>query len=362
MPRAKSVLLPVLFVAGAGVACATGIACTGLAAKSLRRCAISKLRHGSGQKLRGKVTVITGGSRGLGLALAEEFGRRGATLVLAARDADELERARRLLVERRAAFSPDDILTVAADLRSPVDAERVVREATRRFGRVDILINNAGVITVGPVENQTVEDFHSIMESNFYSGLHCAMAVLPQMRERGAGSIVNITSIGGKVSVPHLLPYSASKFAAVGFSQGLHAELRSKGIHVLTVCPGLMRTGSHRAALFSGNAASEYQWFSFSANLPGASTSAAAAARRIANAVEARETEIAITPQAIIAARAGQIVPELTAFFMSTAARFLPGPAAEGQPPRPGSEVGTRDPLPARFIGSTAARRYNQAG
>ena len=166
-----------------------------------------------------------------------------------------------------------------------------------------MLINNAGVITVGPIENQTLEQFREVMDSNFYSGLHCTLAVLPQMLERRAGSIATVTSIGGRISVPHLLPYCASKFAAVGFSEGLGIELRSRGIRVTTICPGLMRTGSHRNALFTGDASREYQWFSLAANMPGASASARHAAKKIANGIAAGCAEITITPEALIAAR-----------------------------------------------------------
>jgi NAD(P)-dependent dehydrogenase (short-subunit alcohol dehydrogenase family) len=308
----------------------------------------------------GKVVVITGGSRGLGLALAEEFGRRGALLVLAARNQVQLAEARRQLVERGAVRSADDVLIVAADLRRPEDASRLIDEATRRFGRVDVLINNAGVITVGPIENQTLEQFREVMESNFYSGLHCTLAVLPQMLERRAGSIANVTSIGGRVSVPHLLPYCASKFAAVGFSEGLGMEVRSKGIRVTTICPGLMRTGSHRNAFFTGDSSREYQWFSLAANMPGASASARHAAKKIANGIAAGYAEITITPQALLAARFGNLSPEAKRIAMMAMQMALPD-AKEGQNvPHRGGEVRERELFPASTIGSSAARRYNQ--
>ena len=311
---------------------------------------------------RGKVVVITGGSRGLGLALAEEFGRRGARLVLAARDAMELSNARQQLMECGAVRNIDDVLIVTADLRKQEDATRLIEEATRRFGRVDVLINNAGVITVGPVQNQGVEQFRQVMDSNFFTGLHCPLAVLPQMLERKEGSIANVTSIGGRIAVPHLLPYTASKFAAVGFSEGLGMELRMKGIRVTTICPGLMRTGSHRNAYFTGDAGREYQWFSLAANTPGASTSARNAARKIANALADGSAEIAITPQALLAARFGNLSPELKRLAMVTMQMALPD-AVEGQPdPRRGEEFQDHELFPARTFGSSAARRYNQSG
>jgi short-subunit dehydrogenase len=201
-----------------------------------------------------------------------------------------------------------------------------------------------------------------VMDTNFFSGVHCSMAVLPQMLGRGDGTIVNISSIGGKVAVPHLLPYTASKFAVTGFSQGLHAELRGKGIHVLTVCPGLMRTGSHLNALFSGDAPREYQWFSLLANLPGLSSTAQGAARKIVSAIISKSTEVSITPQAVLASRVSQIFPELTACLASAASRLLPNSGADGSAVRRGGEVRSLELKPAAKIGSRAAQRYNQVG
>ena len=334
-----------------------GIACTGAVAVY----AVGRCRRKSA-KLDGRTVLITGGSRGLGLAMAEEFGKAGARLVLVARHSEELERARWLLLRGRAVVSPDDVMVIAGDLRDPEIAERVIDQATSRFGAVDILVNNAGVITVGPVENQTVDDFRDVMDSNFFSGLHCTLAVLPQMLARGRGSIVNIASIGGKVAVPHLLPYSASKFAAVGLSEGLNAELRSKGIRVTTVCPGLMRTGSHLNALFTGDAEREYRWFSLSAGLPGVSTSARCAARKIVRATISGKSEIAITPQAMLAARLGNLCPTATMRAMQMANAALPSAVSGRTEKRRGAEVRGREVKPAVVFAEAAARRYNQRG
>jgi short-subunit dehydrogenase len=345
----------VVLVAGAAAAGA-GLLCAGTAAALVVR----GLGRRTARRLNGKVVLITGSSRGLGLAMAEEFGRRGAKLVLTARDPWQLERARQSLVERGAVENAEHVLMIPADLRQASEAKQVVERATEHFGRIDVLVNNAGVITVGPVENQRVEDFHEVMESNFFSAVHCALAVLPQMLQRRNGTIVNIASIGGKVAVPHMLPYTASKFATVGFSEGLHAELRAKGVHVLTVCPGLMRTGSHLGAQFGGDAAREYRWFSLAANLPGISTSAACAARRIVRAVVAGETEIAITPQAVVAARLAHLAPEIVGLVMGTVNRLLPAPVAAGRQFERGADVRGMEVTPAGAIGDAAARRYNQ--
>jgi short-subunit dehydrogenase len=309
--------------------------------------------------MRGKAVLITGSSRGLGLALAEEFLRLGAKVVLTARDGEELERARHMLMERTAADS-GAMITVPADLTKQEEAEYLVHRAVDAYGRIDVLVNNAGIISVAPIENQRVEDFRSVMDTNFFSQVHCTLAVLPHMLARHAGAIVNITSIGGKIAVPHLLPYSASKFAAVGFSEGLHAELRGKGVHVLTVCPGLMRTGSHLNALFAGNAASEYRWFSVGATTPGLAASASHAARRIVRGLLSRETELFITPQAAVAGRLAQVAPEITAVAMSLMNRVLPDPGA--QRPMPGSQAREREPSSVRVLGRAPARRYNETG
>src|SRR5439155_20405206 len=138
----------------------------------------------------------------------------------------------------------------------------------QRLGPTDVLVNNAGIIGIGPVDHMTLDDFQKAMAGNFYSALHCTLAVLPGMRGRRRGRIVNITSIGGKVSVPHLLPYSTSKFALVGLSEGLRAELAKDGITVTTVIPGLMRTGSPRQAEVKGQVEEELAWFSTSAASP----------------------------------------------------------------------------------------------
>jgi short-subunit dehydrogenase len=331
-----------------------GLGCAGVRAVAARAFQANRLR--------GKVIVITGGSRGLGLAMAEELGRAGAKLALCARDSEELERARNLLLQRHCVRDPKNIFLAAADLRKVEEAEWLILETFRHFGRIDILINNAGIISVGPVENQTLEDFRDAMDANFFSGLHCTLAVLPEMLARHSGTIVNITSIGGKVAVPHLLPYVASKFAAVGLSEGLSAELRAKGIRVTTVCPGLMRTGSHLNAYFKGKAAHEYSWFSVGAGFPGLSTSARSAARKIVRAVVSGKREIAITPQAILAARLCNLMPAMTSRFLQAANFALPSALSGSTEKHRGAEVSELEVKPLKVLASAAARRYNQVG
>ena len=275
------------------------------------------------EAMRGKVVVITGGSRGLGLTLAREFGRHGAHLVLAARNEEELRRALVSLQNAGAIPNAASALTVVCDVTKPEDCARVVEQSIVRYGRVDVLVNNAGIIDVAPFQDQPLSAFRESMEINFFGGLNMIQAVLPHMQNRGDGRIVNIASIGGKIGVPHLLPYVASKYALVGFSEGLRAELSGTGISVTTVNPGLMRTGSHVNARFGGNSQKEYEWFAISNLIPGSSTSAEAAARQIYRAAADRTAEIDITPQAWLAARIVGVAPGIAANVAGLLNRLL---------------------------------------
>ncbi len=309
--------------------------------------------------MRGKVTLITGSSRGFGLALAEQFARAGARVVLTARDELELGRARNLLIERGAA-APDDLLMLPCDVRENTDVEKLVAYVRAHWGRIDVLVNNAGVISVGPVESQPLAAFEDAIRSNFYSMVQCSLAVLPELLARGEGAIVNIASIAGKLAVPHLLPYSASKFAAVGFSEGLHAEVRAKGVRVTTVCPGLLRTGSPRHAKVVGKRAEEFRWFNLGDSLPGVSRNAYAAAGRVLRAAETGETELSITPQAALAARLTPLAPALTAWVSSLANRMLPGPGAADMEPMPGSTAEEKDVRSVTGLGRVAEQQWNE--
>lgn len=287
--------------------------------------------------MRGKVVIVTGGSRGLGLEIARQFGLAGAHLVLAAREADELDRARGILASEGAVHNGGTLETVAADISTREGAQTVVDAARSRYGRVDVLVNNAGVIHVAPFVDQPEYAFEEAMRTNFFAALYMTQAVVGEMRERGEGHIVNIASLGGKIAVPHMLPYVASKFALVGFSEGLHAELKQDGIHVLTVCPGLMRTGAHVQAQFGGRRQEEYRWFFVGGTMPGVSISARAAARKIFRATVSRCAEITITPQAWLAARIVGVAPGCAAEFAALVNRFmLPRPGGVNEHVRGG--------------------------
>ena len=306
--------------------------------------------------LRDRVVLVTGGSRGLRLALAREFGRRGARVAICARDVCTLERARRDLVDRGVhVVSVAEDLTDSARVRSAVDAVR------DRLGRIDVLVNNAGVIQVGPMETMTLEDFEQAMRTNFWAAVYTVSAVLPEMRAAGGGRIVNISSIGGKVAMPHLLPYTASKFALAGFSEGLRAEAAKDGIAVTTVYPGLMRTGSPRHASFKGHHRAEYAWFNISDSLPGLAMSVERAARRIVRACVRGESHVVLSVPAKVAVTTHALVPRLTGGVLALVNRLLPRPGGIGRTQAPGhASESALSPSWLTVLGERAARKYNQ--
>jgi short-subunit dehydrogenase len=286
--------------------------------------------------LRGKTVLITGGSRGLGLLLVREFAKAGAREALCARNGGELERVREEL-----AWMGRDLLTMTCDVSDREQVEHMISRVQEELGDVDVLVNNAGTIVAGPFETQSIEEFDEVMRTNFWGAVYTTMAVLPRMRRRRSGRIVNIASVGGKIAVPHLLTYSASKFALVGFSEGLHAEMAKYGIWVTTVCPGLMRTGSPRNADFKGQHRKEYTWFAVSDSLPGSSMSAKRAARRILRACVHGEAELILGLPAKVAARVYALAPGLSTEILAAINQLLPEPGTDGAETRKGFESET---------------------
>jgi short-subunit dehydrogenase len=273
-----------------------------------------------------KVALITGGSRGLGLVLARELSQEGARLAICARNSEELKRAAKDLQDHGA-----EVFEIPCDLRSQLEINIMVEAVRNHYGQIDVLINNAGVIQVGPLEVQTQEDFKDAMDIHFWAPFYTMQAVLPEMRERGDGRIVNIASIGGKIAVPHLAPYSASKFALVGLSTAMRNELTKDSIFVTTVCPGLMRTGSPVNALFKGKNEQEYAWFSLGDALPFTSISAERAAAQIIEATKSGDAELVISIQAQLAAKFHGLFPELTAEISALVNQLLPAAGGIGK-------------------------------
>jgi len=301
-----------------------------------------------------RVVVITGGSRGLGLVMARRFVTEGAHVVLIARDTGELARAQADLE----GLGTGSVATVRCDVRRRGDVRAAVDTIIDRFRRVDVLINNAGVIQVGPMAHMTEDDFDNAMATHFWGPLHTMLEVLPGMRHRRFGRIVNISSIGGKVAVPHLGPYCASKFALVGLSDAMRAELDGDGIRVTTVTPGLMRTGSPVNAEFKGRHEQEFAWFKVASSLPGLTIDADRAAARIVEACRYGDPALTITPQAALLAAANMVAPGAVARAMMAVSRMLPRPDdSSGDQLKTGRQIAP----PERWVPPFATRLTDRA-
>jgi NAD(P)-dependent dehydrogenase (short-subunit alcohol dehydrogenase family) len=277
--------------------------------------------------LQDRVVVITGGSRGLGLLLARRFAAEGARVAILARDMEELDRAAKDL-RRRGAHA----LPVPCDVRDREHVEEAMRRVVSVMGRIDVLVNNAGIIQVGPLEHMTTDDFEDALAVHVMGPLYTTLAALPHLKKQAKARIVNIASIGGKLAVPHLLPYSASKFGLVGLSEGLRVELMSTGIKVTTVCPGLMRTGSPPHAMFKGQHRAEHAWFAIGDALPLVSIDADRAAAKIVRATKAGVARLIITPQARVMSLLNEVAPGIMSAAMGLVNRFLPAATPDRSP------------------------------
>ena len=277
------------------------------------------VREFSKLDLEGKVVLITGGSRGFGLVLARHLADRGARLAICARSADDLELARQDLDNRGA-----KVIAMTVDATENEEVKALIRDVINHYGRIDVLVNNAGVIQVGPQHLMGIDDYELAMRTNFWAQLYAMQAVIPHFVKRGQGRIVNITSIGGKIALPHLLPYTASKFAAIGLSEGMHAELRKHNIIVTTVIPNLMRTGSPLQAYVKGDYEKEYAWFKHADSNPLLSMDPDNTAKRIIQALEYGESELTLSLTGKAATLVKGLAPGWVNILMTLANRILP--------------------------------------
>jgi short-subunit dehydrogenase len=305
--------------------------------------------------LRDRIVLVTGGGRGLGLQVARECAARGAKLALLSRSRSELDAA---AVELRALGT-----TVAAqvcDIRNDDSVAQTIATFERELGPIDAVFNVAGVIEVGPVDALTIADYVDAIETNFLGAVRVVESVREAMCARRSGRIVNISSLGGVIAIPHLLPYSASKFAIRGYSEGLRAELARYGVFVTAVVPGLMRTGSPPQATYAGQPEKEYAMFAPSDSLPFTSVSVQHAARRIVDACERGTAEIVISWQAKLAVALYALAPEAVVAFLALFTRLLPDSGGSGEH-RLGSQSEsalTRSPLDA--LGHEASRKQHE--
>ena len=301
---------------------------------------------------------MAGASRGLGLLVAKELLSRDFDVAVCARDAAELACAREML-------SPfGTVRDYVCDVAEADQVEALVRDVERDLGPVDVLITVAGIIQVGSVEGVTVEQFRDAVTTMTMGPVHTALAVLPGMRERGRGRIGTIASVGGLVSVPHLLPYCTAKFGAVGFSEGLGASLSGTGVTATSIDPGLMRTGSHEGAYFTGESQNEYAWFAPSASLPVLSMNADRAARLIVDGVLAGRPIVLLGWLPKVAQRVRGIAPGLTIRALGVVNRVLPSASPQQTDLVVGAtakqRLGSRVVNALSTLGSKAAQRNNE--
>jgi 3-oxoacyl-[acyl-carrier protein] reductase len=184
--------------------------------------------------LNGKVAVVTGGTRGIGRAIARALLDEGARVVVGARTESDVERVAEEL--------GDGARGVVCDVRDPADCQALVDAATESFGGLDILVNNAGVGIFKSVEELSVEEWDRVQETNVSGVFYCSHAAIPRLRERGGGWIINIGSLAGKNAFPGGAAYNASKFGLIGFSEALMQEVRHDGIRVTYIMPGSVAT------------------------------------------------------------------------------------------------------------------------
>jgi NAD(P)-dependent dehydrogenase (short-subunit alcohol dehydrogenase family) len=315
---------------------------------------------------RGRVVLISGGSRGLGLVLARQLARRRALISLLARDEAELQKAK-AMIEKELPLA--HVIYQVCDVKDPLQVNVAVKATVQAFGRLDVVINNAGVISTMPYENSGAAEFDDAMETHFWGAHNVIQAALPYLKHFGGGRILNVSSIGGKVAVPHLAPYCASKFALLGYSKTLRAELTRYNIYVTTISPGLMRTGSIGHAQVKGQVEKEFSWFAWSSSLPFLTVNAEQAAREILEAGREGRAELVISWPAKAAVTFQNFFPELFADLSSLANRLLPRPTQIGSASaghgrsalREGRDAHSwRTPAFATALSAAAAQKNNE--
>lgn len=251
--------------------------------------------------------------------VARELGRRGHRVVICARSEVEVDRAAAML--RREGY---DVRAAVCDVSDADAVESLVEETETRWGPIEVLVCVAGIIQVGPLTALRRSHFEEAIATMLWGPVNTGLTVAERMRRRGRGRIGIVSSVGGLISAPHLLPYSTAKFGAIGFSRGLRNELAGTGVTVTTIAPGLMRTGSHVRAQFVGDHPREYSWFATAASLPLLSMNADRAAGRIVDAVLAGRSVLTLTPLAKLAPKADALFPRVASAILALTARLLP--------------------------------------
>ena len=306
---------------------------------------------------RGRVVVITGGSRGLGLNLARQFAEQGAHLAILSRDKLEIERAER---ELRALGAK--VFSVDCDLTDKSAAQKAIADVVNHYGALDVLINNAGAIQVGPMEHMGDTEFRGDLDLHFWAPLWLSRAALPHLKKSGQGRIVNIASFGGLIPMPHMAPYNVSKFAQVALSDSMRHEFAKDGVRITTVCPGIIRTGSHLAATFKGRQKLEYKMFKLGAGLPFTATEAPVAARKIIEAARYGDPQLTFPLPMFWFSVIYRAFPNASSAMLALIARLMPGPVdEEGDELMAGAEIEAELPSsPLTKLADQAALAHNE--
>ena len=268
---------------------------------------------------RGPVALVAGASRGLGWLIARELGRHGFWVMICARTGDDLERGAAMLRSEGI-----NVSTTVCDVGDEAAVARLIERTEADLGPIEVAVVVAGVIQVAPLEALNRSHFVAAVDTMLWGPINVGLEVAQRMRARGRGRIGVITSLGGLISAPHLLPYSTAKFGAVGFARGLRSELSGTGVSVTTVAPGLMRTGSHLRAQFLGDHGREFAWFGTAASLPLLSMDAERAAGIIVRGILNRRAVVTTTPLTKIVPRVDALFPGLASAVLGLTVRLLP--------------------------------------
>ena len=250
--------------------------------------------------MKNKVVIITGATSGIGKALAFEFGRKGSSVVITGRRGELLASIEQELKEQGV-----PVLSVPGDVSRDEDTVAIIEKTIQHFGRIDVLINNAGISMRALFEDVQLDVFRKVMDINFFGTIHCTKHALPYILQ-SKGSIVGISSINGKRATPARTAYSASKYAMEGFLEALRMEVMKRGVHVLSVCPGFTTSNIRNVALTAdGHPQGE------SPRDEGKMMSAEETAEHIYHAVVKRKRDLVLTTQGKLAVWLTKLFPVL---------------------------------------------------
>ena len=213
--------------------------------------------------LKGKIAAVTGGSEGIGRAAAVRFAQEGASVAICARRADRLEDA---AAEIRKAGA--EVLTVPADMTQAADAERFIATVIKRFGRIDVLVNNAGTSMAKSFDSVTDEEWQSDLDLKLFGAIRCARLAIPQMKKQGSGRIINITTVGGKQPGASSMPTTITRAAGLALTKALSKELAPHNILVNTVCIGLIKSMQHERRYVRDGISPEAYYGQKASNIP----------------------------------------------------------------------------------------------